>query len=267
MKTIPQRTVLLPALTALLLLPLTLPSHANAQSQDPSASRDDLAWLKSKGTLLFADAFDRKEDGNGAKAIGNGWESATADRVPHIKQSVIEEGILKVVSAKEAGHGAHIHHDAGFGDGGVYVRFKLPGLSKAEMLQAGFVDREVSATVHAGHLGYVFLSEASVAMKDTKTFYLKLKELKDSGVTDTAKLAQHSTALDKETRSTKAHKLGNDWHDLVLVTEGDVMRVSIDGKLVNEYKSPGFAHPHKRWFSLVSSSSFWVDEVKIWRVN
>jgi hypothetical protein len=248
-------------------LPLACSGIANAQAPAATPQRDDLAWLKAKGTLLFEDAFSRKEDGNGSKAIGNGWESATADRVPHIKQAAIEDGILKVVSAKEAGHGVHIHHDAGFTDGGVHLRFKLPGLIKGEMLQAGFVDREVAATVHAGHLGYVFLSEANVAMKDSKTYYLKMKELKDSGVTEPAKVAQQSAAFDKESRINIPHKLGNDWHDLVLVTEGDVMRVSIDGKLVSEYKSPGFAHPHKRWFSLGSGTIFWIDDVHIWRVK
>ena len=48
---------------------------------------DDASWLQSKGTLLFADTFDREEDGNGMKALGKGWESATADRAPHIKQA------------------------------------------------------------------------------------------------------------------------------------------------------------------------------------
>ncbi|MCC6880844.1 MAG: hypothetical protein IT576_01715, partial [Verrucomicrobiales bacterium] len=43
---------------------------------------DDAAWLQDKGTLIFHDSFDREEEGNLAKAIGNGWESATAARVP-----------------------------------------------------------------------------------------------------------------------------------------------------------------------------------------
>jgi hypothetical protein len=230
------------------------------------AQRDDLGWLKSKGTLLFEDSFERQETGNGSKAIGNGWESATADRVPQIKQAAMEGGVLKVTSAtKEAGHGVHIHHDAGFTDGGVWMRFRLPGLTKGEMLSAGFVDREVAATVHAGHLGYVYLAEASVALKDTKSYYLEVKRRRDEAKRELNR--EESVALDKATRITVPHKLGNEWHDLVLVTEGDVMRASVDGKVVAEYRSEGFAHPMKRWFSLVSTSTFWVDEVKIWKVK
>ncbi|MBL9201586.1 MAG: hypothetical protein JNL39_13840, partial [Opitutaceae bacterium] len=114
-----------------------------ADSKPPSSSGDDAAWLRARGTLIFHDAFEREEDGNLAKAIGNGWNSATADRVPHIKMADLDVGVLKVASAsKEAGHAAHIHHEAGFTDGGVIVRFRFPGENKDESLQLGFVDRE-----------------------------------------------------------------------------------------------------------------------------
>jgi len=35
-----------------------------------AAERDDAAWLRTQGTLLFADDFDREEDGNLAAALG-----------------------------------------------------------------------------------------------------------------------------------------------------------------------------------------------------
>ena len=100
-------------LTALLLTPLAALHVADAKSSDPS--RDDADWLREKGKLIFHDAFDREETGNGLKAIGNGWENATADRVPHIKQADLDGGILKIASAtKEAGHAAHIYHRGEF---------------------------------------------------------------------------------------------------------------------------------------------------------
>ena len=136
---------------------------------EPTPPPNDTAWLQTKGTLLFHDAFERDETGNGLKGIGNGWESATADRVPEIKQADLDAGILKVASAtKEAGHAAHIHHDAGFTDGGVVIRFKFPGLNKSEGLQLGFVDREVK-DIHAGHLCYAILSQSNVTLIDHKT--------------------------------------------------------------------------------------------------
>ena len=113
--------------------------HILAVSMIAAEPRDDAAWLREKGTLIFHDAFEREEDGNLAKAIGNGWNSATADRVPHIKMADLDEGILKIASAsKEAKHAAHIHHEAGFADGGAVIRFRFPGINKAETLQLGF---------------------------------------------------------------------------------------------------------------------------------
>ncbi|MCC6267346.1 MAG: hypothetical protein IT300_07245, partial [Dehalococcoidia bacterium] len=89
-----------------LIIPAVLPISLNAGDDN---------WLTKNGTLIFHDAFEREEDGNLAKAIGNGWNSATADRVPQIKMADLDEGVLKVASAsKEAGHAAHIHHEAGF---------------------------------------------------------------------------------------------------------------------------------------------------------
>src|SRR5687768_3240594 len=124
----------------------------------------DTTWLRQKGQEIFHDAFDRKVDGNGLKAIGNGWESATADRVPQIRQADIEDGVLKISSAtKEAGHAVHIHHDAGFADGGATLRFRFPGLNKGETFTVGFVDRQVKG-VHAGHLCYAKLSQTRITL-------------------------------------------------------------------------------------------------------
>jgi hypothetical protein len=76
---------------ALLLAPLA--SLNAADSQSAFAPSNDASWLRGKGRLIFHDAFEREETGNDMKAIGNGWESATADRVPQIKQADLDDGI------------------------------------------------------------------------------------------------------------------------------------------------------------------------------
>jgi hypothetical protein len=241
-----------------------------ALAESAASSRDDLAWLKTKGTLLFEDSFEREETGTGLKDIGNGWENATADRVKGIKQADLDQGILKVNSAtKEAGHMSHIHHDAGFTDGGVYLRYRLPGSVKGYRLQVGFVDREVSSTIHAGHLCYAFLSEDSIMLKDSGTGFHSLEVQKriEAGKKATGKMPEDIAALLKTKESTVPWKTDQGWHDLVLVTEGDEMRLSIDGKLVHQFKSAGFAHPAKRWVSLLTANAYWVDEVKVWKVK
>ncbi len=254
-------------LTALLLAPLAALHAADPKSSGPS--RDDAGWLREKGKLIFHDAFEREETGNGMKAIGNGWESATADRVPNIKQADLDGGILKIASAtKAAGHAAHIHHDAEFTEGGVVVRFRFPGLNKGESLQLGFVDRETKG-VHAGHLCYGILSQSSITLIDHKTgvMNLEIRKRRQEYLDRKEKLPSDLDALLKTKQVTVPWKADNVWHEMILVTEGDEMRLSMDGKLLARHRSEGFAHPLKRWFSFLVPGTVWIDDVKIWKVR
>ncbi len=240
-----------------------------AAPANSAGAAGDAAWLQTKGTLLFHDAFEREETGNGAKAIGNGWNSATADRVPQIKMADLDAGILKISSAtKEAGHAAHIHHEAGFTDGGAVIRFKFPGLTKGESLQLGFVDRETK-DIHAGHLCYALLSSSSVTLIDHKTgvMNLEIRQRRQAYLDRKEKVPADLEALLKTKQVTVPWKADTAWHELVLVTEGDQMRLSVDGQPVAHHRSPGFAHPMKRWFSFLVPSTVWIDDVKIWKVK
>jgi hypothetical protein len=254
-----------PALPVILacLFALLLPRDGFA---DSSA---DATWLKS-GTLLFEDAFDREEDGNLAAAIGNGWNSATANRVPDKKQADLDEGVLKVASAAEAGHQAHIHHEAGFRDGGAIVRFKLPGLAKTESLTVGFVDRETSKAL-AGHICYAILSSAppQVQLLDRKTGYSDpdVAKRREPYLKSKEKLPADLQSLLDSKMKLVPWQADNEWHELVLVTEGDEMRVTLDGKLLGSHRSEGFGHENKRWFSLLMNPNAWVDDVKVYKVK
>lgn len=243
------------------LLLLSTPSFADTPN--------DATWLQEKGQLIFHDTFEREETGNGLKAIGNGWESATADRIPKIKQADLDEGILKIASAtKEAGHAAHIHHEAGFTDGGAIIRFKFPGISKGESLQLGYVDRELKG-VHAGHLCYGIISQSGIMLIDHKTgvMNLDIRKQREAATAKKEKPSAELEALLKTKQTTVSYKPDNEWHELVLVTEGDELRLSIDGKLLAHHHSEGFAHPMKRWFSFLVPNTVWIDDVKIWKVQ
>jgi hypothetical protein len=230
---------------------------------------DDRGWLTSRGVLIFHDAFEREEDGHLAKAIGNGWNSATADRVPHLKQADLDAGILKIASAsKEAGHAAHIHHEAGFADGGAVIRFRFPGIHPDETLQLGFVDRQTPG-VHAGHLGYALLTRNGITLIDHKTGIMDLanRRRRDEAVARGEKMPADLEALLKTKQATVPWKADREWHEITLVTEGDEMRISLDGALLARHRSEGFAHPVKRWFSFLVPSTVWIDDVKIWKVR
>jgi len=242
---------------------------SDAADLKTDAGRDDAAWLRAQGTLLFHDAFEREETGDGAKAIGNGWNSATADRVPQLKQADLDGGILKIASAtKEAGHAAHIHHEAGFTDGGVIVWFRFPGANKGESLQLGFVDRETKG-IHAGHLCYGILSPTSVTLIDHKTgvMNLDIRERRQAFLDRKEPLPADLDALLKTKQVVVPWRADTEWHELVLVTDGDELRLSLDGKLVAKHRSEGFAHPMKRWFSFLVPATVWIDDVKICKVR
>ena len=233
-----------------------------------ASDRNDAAWLRGDGTLLFRDTFEREEEGTGLKAIGNGWESATADRVPRIKQADLDGGILKIASAtKEAGHAAHIHHDAGFRDGGAVVRFRFPGLGPNESLQLGFVDRALT-NVHAGHVCYAILASNRVTLIDHKTgvMNLEIQRQRKELAARRAPLPPELDALLKTKTTNVPWRADQAWHELVLVTEGDALRVSVDGQCIARHRSPGYAHPDKRWFSFLVPATVWIDEVSLFRV-
>ena len=52
-----------------------------------------------------------------------------------------------------------------------------------------------------------------------------------------------------------------------LITVGDEMRLTVDGKLIAKHHSEGFAHPMKRWFSFLIPNTVWIDNVKIWKIR
>lgn len=247
------------ALTAALLLAPALACSA----------QDSAAWLEKNAALVFHDAFDREEEGNLAKAIGNGWNSATADRVPDVKMADLDGGILKISSATEAArHAAHIHHEAGFRDGGVVVRFRFPEPGRGESLQLGFVDRETQG-VWAGHLCYAILSQGAVTLVDQKTGIMNLenRRRRDEALAKKQKLPADLEALLKSKSVSTPFKADAEWHELVLITDGDEMRLTLDGRLAARHRSEGFAHPVKRWFSFLVPGRVWIDDVKIWKIR
>jgi len=252
---------------ALLAAALVAPLPPLCAAESPAI--DDAAWLQTKGTLIFQDTFDREEEGNGLKAIGNGWESATADRAPQIKQSDLDQGILKILSdGQAAGHGIHIHHDAGFADGGTTLRFRFPGQNKGETLTVGHVDREMKG-VHAGHLCYAILSPGSILLRDHKTGISeeKLRARRAEFLARKEPLPADLDTLLKTKEKTVPWTADHEWHDLTLAFEGDEMRLSIDGKVIVAHRSEGFAHPMKRWLSFSAANTVWLDDVKIWQVR
>lgn len=222
---------------------------------------DEVAAIAGRGTLLFEDAFERDEPEPDREAIGQGWTSNSGWLAKGRKQVDLEDGVMKVTRVKEADHGVAIFHDVSFQDGAVALRFKLrPG----DDLGLDFVDRELKS-VHAGHLCI-----AVVTLKN-----LRLIDHKTGGMDNQIRAQRQAGELTPELKKLLATKVSvrplelsaDAWHSLLVVVEGDVMRVNIDGRKAGVFQSPGMAHPTKRMITLAVNKSAWVDDVKIWRLK
>lgn len=222
---------------------------------------DDAADVRSKGTLLFQDDFNRDEATPDKEDIGNGWTSNSAWRAKGHKQVDLDKGVMNVTKHAEADHGVAIFHDVAFQDGAVELKFQL---GAGDDLGLDFVDRELK-TVHAGHLCIARVTLKNITLTDSKTGGMNLE------IRDRREKGDKSPELAKLLRS-KTHIFplalkAEDWHTMLIVVEGNVMRATIDGKAIGEFKSEGIAHPTKRMITLAVNKSAKVDDVKVWRLK
>jgi hypothetical protein len=130
------------------------------------------------------------------------------------------------------------------------------------------VDRETKG-VHAGHLCYGILSPGSVTLVDHKTGIMNLenRRRRDEAVAKKQPVPADLAALLKTKSVNVPFQADTDWHELILLTVGDEMRLTLDGRLLARHRSEGFAHPMKRWFSFLIPKTVWIDDVKIWKIR
>jgi hypothetical protein len=226
-----------------------------------SSSADEMALVAGRGTLLFSDSFERDEPDAEKESIGEGWSSNSAWRAKGRKQVDLDAGVMKVRRLPEADHGVAIFHDTAFRDGAVELRFRLePG----DDLGLDFVDRELKS-VHAGHLCMARVTLKNLRLIDHKTGGMdnRVRERRQSGPL-TPELKQ---LLASKSRQFPLQLDAESWHTLLVVVEGDEMRVTVDGRAAGSFRSSGMAHPTKRLITLAVNRSAWVDDVKIWRLR
>ena len=126
-----------------------------------------------------------------------------------------------------------------------------------------------TAGIHAGHLCYGILSQSSITLIDHKTgvMNLEIRQRRQPYLDRKQPLPADLDALLKKKQIVVPWKADADWHELALVTEGDEMRLSLDGKVIAHHRAEGFAHPMKRWFSFLTPSTVWIVDVKIWKIK
>lgn len=220
-----------------------------------------MAFADQPGELLFRDEFGRDESTPGKEEIGGGWTSNSAWRAKGKQQVDLVDGVMQVTRAAEADHGVAIFHDVAFQDGSVSLQFKL---GEGDDLGVDFVDRELK-TVHAGHLCVARVTLKGVSLSDSKTGNMDLKIREQRLAGDVS--PELAAMLKTKSKNFPLKLSANEWHTLTVTVEGDVMRVSIDGKPVGQFQSAGIAHPTKRMITLAVNKSAWVDDVEVRRIK
>ncbi len=220
-----------------------------------------LAAAEDLGRLIFEDDFSRNESQEKTDEPGHGWATNSKSRAKGHKQVDLRDGAMHIFIHAEADHAVSVTQPAEFTDGAVAMRFMLE--DARDSLGLDFADAQFK-DVHAGHLFAARISPKQVMLQDLKTGGMRL----DIHTARTAKqklTAEQEQAL-KGKQKAVAHvsEIGK-WHDLLVKVAGDELSVTIDGKLVGSFNSPGIAHPTKRMLRLAVPRNAVVDDVKIWR--
>jgi hypothetical protein len=188
--------------------------------------------------VIFSDDFS-------ADGFGKAWG--------HYKSSsVVKDGVLVGITAPTSDHSAvdHIRIE-GERDLEVSVKFRFVS-DKAKSFNVWFDDKNYKGS-HAGHICQATISPSGVNLADAKTGGFDLSnDLYDR------KKANQLTDDEKKMLTTKQKRVPskislNDWHTLVVQTQGDTINISIDGKEVGSFQSPGITHDTKSLISLTTN--------------
>lgn len=213
------------------------------------------------GTLIFQDDFQRNESQEQTDEIGNGWNTNSKSRAAGNKQVDLRDGAMFIYIHEAADHAVSVTQPAEFRDGRVELRFMLE--DERDTLGLNFADLKFKE-VWAGHLFKVTIGTKKVELTDLKTgsMDLKIRQQRQAGT-----LAADQKAMLKTKTKRVANRLEvGKWYQAVATISGDMLSVSIDGKPIASFSSPGIAHPTKRMLRLSVPRNAVVDDLKIYSV-
>jgi hypothetical protein len=215
------------------------------------------------GTLLFEDKFERSESQELKDEPGNGWGTNSKGRAKGNKQVDLKDGAMRIYLHKEADHAVSVTHPAEFQDGAVSLRFMLE--EAEDSLGLNFADLGFKG-VHAGHLCVASISPKAVNIRDLKTGGMRI-DLREARMAKQKLTAEQQQALvGKEKTFPHPLEVGK-WHELLVKIQGETLSVSVNGKEVGSFSSPGMAHATKRTLRLAVPRNAVVDDVRIWRIK
>lgn len=211
-----------------------------------------------KQEQLFTDDFNRTDLGT--------WKQV-------VPTYTVEDGTLKgtqtrvntpAADGKPAvvGHAAIAGNDVPTKDSIITCRFRLAG---STALSVEFDDRAYKGS-HYGHLCRVFIRPASVTLMDERDGSMRL-DIREMGK-DPTKKVERAKLLEGRQATFPVQLDTTTWHQLVLETVGDAMRVTIDDKPVAYLKSSGIAHETKSKIELgCAGKDGYFDDLTIWNAK
>lgn len=220
-----------------------------------------LAAADSAGQLIFQDDFARTEPSQTSDSPGNGWTTNSKARAKGNKQVDLRDGAMYIYISPEADHPVSVVHAAEFTNGAVALRFKLE--DARDSLGLDFADPRCKE-VHAGHLFAVRVSPKQVLLQDLKTGAMRL-DIQTARKAKQPLTAEQQQALKGKQRAVPQKIAIGEWHQLLVTVAGDELSVTLDGKAIGSFTSPGIGHPTKRELRLAVPRNAVVDDVKVWR--
>jgi hypothetical protein len=197
--------------------------------------------------LLLEDDFERNE-------LGEAWTGSA-------KSMAIKDGTFVVSQRTDHSHPAVTRVTTEFKDGVVSFRFKFEGSPRFSVV---FNDKTYEGS-HAGHICRASVTPLNLTLGDDRDGGMKngvIEKWKDEATKEEVRSIveghQHTVPL----------KLDQDeWHAMTVEIVGDEMAVSLDGKHMARFKSPGFGHAIKNhWGFTVSGQSMAFDNLQLWSV-
>lgn len=214
--------------------------------------------IAEKKKLLFEDDFEgqtRPKEWHKVVptfAYESGTLKGTQTRDKNIPAGADGKGEVK---AHAAVHGLAVPTK----DSVIEVKIKFEG---AGLIDVEFDDREYKGS-HYGHLARAQVRLDSVTIVDER----------DGSQNEALKLMKADPAKkDEANKAMSAHQVkfpvkleAGTWYTLGVETAGDEMRVTIDGKGVAFFKSPGIGHETKSKIELgVAGKDGFYDDIKVW---
>ncbi|QDV13009.1 hypothetical protein CA51_28950 [Rosistilla oblonga] len=213
-------------------------------------------------TLIFEDDFQRNESQEQTDEVGNGWKTNSKARAGGNKQVDLRDGAMYIYIHETADHGVSVVQPAEFRDGRVDVKFMLE--DDRDSLGLNFADLKFKE-VWAGHLCRVDIGTKAVAITDLKTGVMDLK-IRTQRKAGTLPAEQQKMLKTKTKRVANKLETGK-WYHAVATIVSDTLSVSIDGKEIASFSSPGIAHPTKRMLRLAVKRNVVVDDLKIYSLG